>query len=176
METTDPIKQLTARIEALLFASPESVELDRICEFLGEGKETVSAVLLQIQKDCEKSDRGIRLIQTGTAYRFGVKLEYGETAAQFLNKRRFMLSPAAMEVLSIAAYNQPVTKTFISQIRGISSSEVVESLVDKGILQENGKLDLPGQPMSYITTDKFLTIFGLTSLGELPALEQDDTP
>ena len=73
-----------------------------------------------------------------------------------------------METLAITAYDQPVTKTYISQIRGVSSGEVVEALVEKGLLAEDGKVDLPGRPMSYITTDRFLTVFGLSDISKLP--------
>ena len=81
------------------------------------------------------------------------------------------LSNAAMEALAIVAYNQPTTKTYVSQVRGVASSEVIESLVDKDLLEPQGRLDLPGRPMSYGTTDKFLTVFGLESLDALPSRE-----
>ena len=116
-----------------------------------------------------REESGLSLIEKNGNYTVGTKIILGEAVARFLKSRKSpYLSPAALEVLSIAAYNAPVTKTYIAQIRGIPSSEIVESLVEKNLLRENGKLDLPGRPMSYVT---FLAVFGLDSLDDLPLPE-----
>jgi segregation and condensation protein B len=168
---------LSAVLEAILFASSQPVEISRLSAFLELPEGELLKALRELSEAMFNDDRGISLINLDKEKRWQLvtKLQFGIIVASFLeNKRTALLSSAAMEVLAIAAYNQPVTKTFISQIRGVSSSEIVENLVEKGILKENGKLDLPGQPMSYITTDKFLTVFGLSSLDELPSQLKED--
>lgn len=164
---------LTAVLEAILFASSQPVETSHLSNFLERTEEEINNSLQALSETLLTEDRGISLLRKQNRWQFVTKLQLGIIVSTFLeNKRSALLSPAAMEVLSITAYNQPVTKTFISQIRGVASSEIVENLVEKRILEENGRLDLPGRPMSYVTTDKFLTIFGLTSLDELPTQEE----
>lgn len=160
--------ELLAVLEAILFASDEPVPLERLTQTLDLPAEEIERALLQIQERCAAPEHGIELIRKGDRFRFITKQTLGQTIAQYLSTRRANLSNAAMETLAIAAYNQPVTKTYISQIRGVTSSEIVETLVEKGLLTENGKTDLPGRPMSYVTTDKFLTVFNLDSLDDLP--------
>lgn len=168
------MKNITALIEGILFASAEPVSSEQLSQFLGIEEDEILAELIALQKQYEHDYHGFRLIRHDKDFRFSTKPEYGEDVALFLAKKRPQLSNAALEVLSIAAYNQPVTKPYISQIRGVSSSEVVEALEEKGLLQEDGRLDLPGRPMSYVTTDKFLTVFGLDSLADLPPLNPQD--
>ncbi|MBQ6171980.1 MAG: SMC-Scp complex subunit ScpB [Clostridia bacterium] len=170
---------LTAAISAILFASTAPVETAKLASSLDISAEKVKEAVKEIEKSLEKTDLGIRVKEVDGRYTLSTKPEYGETVAAYLDSRRAaFLSNAALEALAITAYNQPVTKAYISQVRGVYSAEVVESLVDKGLLQEAGRLDLPGRPMSYITTDKFLTVFGLDSIEDLPereALSSDDT-
>lgn len=160
--------ELLAVLEAILFASDEPVPIDRLAQTLDLPCEQAEQALLSLQQNCKANSRGVELVRKGDRFRFITKREHGQIVAQYLSTRRSNLSNAAMETLAIAAYNQPVTKTYISQIRGVTSSEIVETLVEKGLLTENGKTDLPGRPMSYITTDKFLTVFNLDSLDDLP--------
>lgn len=165
----------TAMVEACLFASPSYVTAAKLAEFLECSEEEIlaSADELAIRYDRESS--GLCLINKEGSLTITTKAMLGEAVAYFLQTRRFgILSNAAYEVLAIAAYNQPVTKTYISQIRGIASSEIVESLVEKGLLRESGRIDLPGRPMGYVTTEKFLTVFNLDSLDSLPVPEEFD--
>ena len=168
------MKNITALIEGILFAATEPVGAEQLSAFLGIDEEEILTELIALQKTYEKDHHGFRLVRHEKEFRFSTKPEYGEDVALFLAKKRPQLSNAALEVLSIAAYNQPVTKPYISQIRGIASSEIVEALEEKGLLQEDGRLDLPGRPMSYVTTDKFLTVFGLDSLADMPPLNPED--
>ena len=168
------MKNLTALIEGILFASTEPVSSEALSAFFGIDEEEILTELIALQKTYEKDHHGFRLVRHEKDFRFSTKPDLGEDIALFLAKKRPQLSNAALEVLAIAAYNQPVTKPYISQIRGVSSAEVVDALEEKGLLQEDGRLDLPGRPMSYVTTDKFLTIFGLDSLGSLPSLNPED--
>ncbi len=159
---------LRAVVEAVLYASGAPVELSRLEGVLNVPKKELLAVLDEIKEEYEDERHGFELVRTGDNFRFVTKLSLGQTVASYLATRKTNLSNAAMETLAIAAYNQPVTKTYISQIRGVSSGEVVEALVEKGLLAEDGKTDLPGRPMSYVTTDRFLTVFGLSDISELP--------
>lgn len=161
-------KELAPVIEAILYASGAPVELHRLEDVLEVPKETILEALGRIKEEYDKPTHGFELIRTGDNFRFVTKKDLGQIVASYLATRKANLSNAAMEVLAITAYNQPITKTYISQIRGVSSGEVVEALVEKGLLEEDGKLDLPGRPMSYVTTDRFLTVFGLSDLKDLP--------
>lgn len=167
--TLDKNLSLTAAMSAIIFASTVPVEVTKLAAHFEVTAEDIMSAAQKIKEQFDNADCGIRLRETDGKYSFSTKPEYGESTAAFLDQRRAaFLSNAALETLAIAAYNQPVTKTYISQVRGVSSAEVVESLVDKGLLEEAGRLDLPGHPMSYTTTDKFLTVFGLDSLDSLP--------
>lgn len=162
------IQFLTAAVEAVLYASPTPVDPDRLAAVIGVDKEELLTVFDKIFGDCMNENRGIELLCKNGMFMFATKKDFGQIVSGYLASRRPGLSSAAMEVLAIAAYNQPVTKTYISQIRGVSSSEIVESLVEKGLLAEDGKFDVPGKPMGYVTTEKFLAVFNLDSLDDLP--------
>lgn len=161
-------KDLRPVVEAILYASGAPVELTRLEGTLDAPRKVLLEVLDEIKEEYADDRHGFELVRTGDNFRFVTKLALGQTVSTYLATRKTNLSNAAMETLAITAYNQPVTKTYISQIRGVSSGEVVEALVEKGLLAEDGKVDLPGRPMSYITTDRFLTVFGLSDISELP--------
>ncbi len=161
-------KDLRPVVEAILYASGAPVEISRLEGTLDAPRKVLLEVLDEIKEEYADERHGFELIRTGDNFRFVTKLALGQTVSTYLATRKTNLSNAAMETLAITAYNQPVTKTYISQIRGVSSGEVVEALVEKGLLAEDGKVDLPGRPMSYITTDRFLTVFGLSDISELP--------
>lgn len=161
-------KDLRPVVEAILYASGAPVELARLEGTLDAPRKVLLEVLDEIKEEYADEHHGFELVRTGDNFRFVTKLALGQTVSTYLATRKTNLSNAAMETLAITAYNQPVTKTYISQIRGVSSGEVVEALVEKGLLAEDGKVDLPGRPMSYITTDRFLTVFGLSDISELP--------
>ncbi len=168
------MKNITALLEGILFSSTEPINTEQLSLFLGIEEQEILTELIALQHTYEKDHHGFRLVRHENDFRFSTKPEYGEDIALFLAKKRPQLSNAALEVLSIAAYNQPVTKPYISQIRGVASSEIVEALEEKGLLKEDGRLDLPGRPMSYVTTDKFLTVFGLDSLADMPPLNPEE--
>ena len=161
-------KDLRPVVEAILYASGAPVEISRLEGTLDAPRKVLLEVLDEIKEEYADERHGFELIRTGDNFRFVTKLALGQTVSTYLATRKTNLSNAAMETLAITAYNQPVTKTYISQIRGVSSGEVVEALVEKGLLAEDGKVDLPGRPMSYVTTDRFLTVFGLSDISELP--------
>lgn len=166
------IQKLSAVVEAILFAGGEPVELDRICEAADAVvSEVQEAIKLLEEKYSENS--GIELLKLNDSYQLATKQEFAPYIKSALEiKRSSALSPAAMETLTIVAYNQPVTKGFVESVRGVDSSGVVNSLVEKGLLAEAGRLDLPGRPIAYMTTDNFLRAFKLSSLDDLPPLPE----
>ena len=121
-------------------------------------------------------ERGIVLLQLEDRWQLSTKNEFGEQVKKMLDTRRNTpLSPAALEVLAIIAYNQPVSRSFIDQVRGVDSGSPVQTLLARGLVEEAGRLDLPGRPISFVTTDTFLRCFGLASMEDLPPLhEQED--
>lgn len=160
-------------VEAILFSSGEPVECGRLCEATGLIK---SEIMLIIDALCEKYDdksSGIELLRLNDSFQLATKKEYSGYIKSALEiKKNTALSPAAMETLTIIAYNQPVTKSFVENVRGVDSSGVVNSLVEKGLLAEAGRLDLPGRPIAYKTTDNFLRSFRLSSLNDLPPVPE----
>lgn len=169
------IKKLQASIEAILFAHAEPLSTFKLAELLEVEQETVERLMLSIRDACEDDGRGIQLIQLEGAWQFATKGEYGDVVKKALdNRRNTPLTPAALEVLAIIAYNQPVSRSFIEQVRGVDSSSTVANLVEKGLIAEAGRLDLPGKPVAFRTTDGFLRSFGLHSLSELPPLHSDE--
>lgn len=162
-------------IEALLFASGEPISLDRLSEASGIEPETVSKLIDQLERRYNVSDSAIRVLRLENSYQLATREEYAPYIKRAMeNKRQARLSPAALEVLAVVAYNQPVTKAFVEQVRGTDSSGVINTLVDRELLYEAGRLELPGRPITYKTTDNFLRCFKLESLAQLPSLPDED--
>ena len=169
------IKEYQAVIEAVLFASGEPVSVDRLAGILELDKPTVLKLAQSLQERLEQKDSGVCLLRIDNQFQMASKPEYGDIIRKVMDMRRNVpLSPAAMEVLSIVAYNQPVTKAFIEQIRGVDCSGVLQSLTVKELVEEKGRLELPGRPLLYGTTDNFLRCFQLSSLEELPPLPEKE--
>lgn len=158
---------------ALLFASGEPVSAGRLASVMETEEETLRAMLELLRIKLDDEDFPLQLLCLSGEYQLCTRQQYTPQIKQLLNDRRNVpLTPAALEVLAAVAYNQPVTKGYIEQVRGVDSSGVVASLVEKGLLEEAGRLDLPGRPIAYATTAHFLRTFGLSSLDELPVEEQ----
>ncbi|OJU09553.1 MAG: SMC-Scp complex subunit ScpB [Clostridiales bacterium 43-6] len=176
------ISKLKSIIEAIIFASGEPLSLERISEILKIEKTDTQKLCDMLAKEYEDRQSGIKLIRLENSYQFCTKPEYFDFVKATLDIRRNApLSPAAFEVLAVIAYNQPVTKSFIEQVRGVDCSGVLNSLSEKGLIEEKGRLDLPGRPLIYGTTTDFLRCFSIKSLSELPPLpdkeqaEEDDS-
>lgn len=176
-------EQIRAACEAILFASGEPVEAVRIAEALELDTEVVAGALWELSRSLDERQSGICLLKLGSKYQLCSRVEYAQHVRSVLDiKKNTPLSPAAFEVLAVVAYNQPVTKAYIEQIRGVDCSGVISTLCQRGLLEEKGRLDLPGRPLLYGTTPDFLRCFCLTSLADLPELpekpeidvEQDD--
>ena len=165
------INQYKARIEAVLFASGEPVSAVRLAELLEIEEETVYQVVTMMKDDYDAEERGILLVELGESFQLATKDRYAGLVRSALEIRRNTpLSQAAMEVLSIIAYNQPVTKSFVEQVRGVESGQIVNNLAEKGLVEEAGRLEVPGRPISSRTTLQFLRCFGISSLEQLPPL------
>ena len=166
-------EEMRSVIEAVLFASGEPLELTRIAEALELDEETVKSALFEIGAQLDNIKSGICLLKLGNRYQLCSRVEYAPYIRAVLDlKRNIPLSNAALEVLAVVAYNQPVTKAYIEQVRGVDCSGVVTTLCQKGLLEERGRLDLPGRPLLYGTTPNFLRCFCLTSLADLPELPE----
>lgn len=163
--------QMQSLTEAILFASGEPLEIARIAEALETDIETTQLILSNYAKALDERQSGLCLLKLDERYQLCTRLEYAEKIRSVLEiKRNMPLSQAAFEVLAVVAYNQPVTKSYIEQIRGVDCSGVLSTLSVKGLIEEKGRLDLPGRPLLYGTTPEFLRCFCLSSLIELPNL------
>lgn len=169
------LNEKAAAVEAILFASGEPVDETRVAESANLEKSDVAAIIKILNDRYDDCSSALNIIHLGNKYQMCTKKEYAEYIKSAMeSKKQTPLSNAAMEALTVVAYNQPVTKGFVENVRGIDSSSVINSLVDKGLLEEDGRLNVPGRPVAYKTTDNFLRCFGLSSLDDLPPLVRDD--
>lgn len=168
-------KQLQATLEAVLFAVGEPIEISRLAQSLEIDEETLALSLKNLAASLEERDSGLCLLRLDDKYQLCTKSDFATDIRKVLEvKKNAPLSNAAFEVLAIIAYNQPVTKSFVEQIRGVDCSGVMASLCQKSLIEEKGRLDLPGRPLIYGTTPEFLRCFCISSLDELPSLPSDD--
>jgi len=158
-------------IEAILFASGESVEKARLSLCLGITEEHTEELISELAALYSEEERGIRILNLGDKVQMCSAPEYREHINRTLEARKApMLSRSALEVLAIVAYYQPVTRAYIDAVRGVDSSYTVGSLAEKGLIAVTGKLEAPGRPSLYSTTENFLRVMDISSLDELPAL------
>ncbi len=169
---------IPAAIEAILFASGASVETSRIAQALDITEEEAARHIAALAEDYNNAQRGITIIRLKNSYQMVARKEYAPQIRTVMDLRRNTpLSQAALEVLAVVAYNQPVTKAFVEQVRGVDCSGVIGSLTAKDLIEEKGRLELPGRPLLYGTTENFLRCFNISSLEELPPLpESEDEP
>ena len=169
-------QELMPMLEAVLFAMGEPIEIERLCVALDLDETVVSDVLAKLQEKYEKDEHGICLLKLDNKYQICTKQKYADNIRNVIEvKKNAPLSQAAFEVLAIIAYNQPVTKAFVEQIRGVDCSGVISSLCQKSLIEERGRLDLPGRPLIYGTTAEFLRCFCISSLDELPPLPDNSS-
>lgn len=165
---------ILASLEAMLFAAGDPVEPEKLADVLDIDIENVIKMLGHLEALYDENQRGLRLIRIDGKYQLCTREEYADEVKGLLEiKKNTPLSQAAFEVLAIVAYNKSVTKSFIEQIRGVDCSGSIANLVQKGLIEEKGRLDLPGRPLVYGTTDRFLRCFSLNSLDDLPDLPDD---
>lgn len=168
------LRDIEAAIEGILFASGEPVSAERLCRTLELDRAAVESVASRLADHYSYERRGIRLRKLEGAYQLCSAPECAEWIRKALEVRKpAQLSPPALEVLTIVAYFQPVTRAYIDQVRGVDSSYTVGLLAERGLIEENGRLAVPGRPLLYRTTRNFLRVFNLASLDELPPLPDD---
>ncbi|MBQ8077013.1 MAG: SMC-Scp complex subunit ScpB [Eubacterium sp.] len=159
----------------MLFAAGDPVEGTKLAEVLEIDLETVTKMLGYLAAMYDERDSGLMIIKIDNKYQLCTREKYSEEVRKLLEiKKNTPLSNAAFEVLAIVAYNKTVTRAFIEQVRGVDCSGPVSSLVQKGLIEEKGRLDLPGRPLIYGTTDRFLRCFSLNSLEDLPDLPRTE--
>lgn len=171
-QNLEPIKNVESCIEAVVFAAGYPVPYQKLAEVTGLGVREVKTLAARIAKRYEKDDHGFMLLCFKDSCQFCTKEQYGPYVREALGIRRGgNLSASSMEVLAVVAYNQPVTRAFVDAVRGVDSNYAMNSLIDKELIAATGRLDAPGRPMLYGTTEKFLRVFGLHTLDDLPETE-----
>ena len=163
--------QLESTLEAVLFAAGDAVSIDRLCEVLELPRETVLEAARELSSRYDFEQRGLMLRRIADKLQLCSRPMYAEAVRRVTETRKnASLSPAALEVLTIIAYRQPVTRAFIDQLRGVDSGGTLAGLAEKQLIEEAGRLEVPGRPILYRTTGRFLQAFALESLDDLPAL------
>ena len=176
MDTTREMKEIEAAIEGILFASGEPVAVDRICLALDMDKPTVELVLQKLADYYSYERRGMRLVRMEDSYQLCSAPEYADDIRKVFEIRTpAKLSQPALEVPTIIAYYQPTTRAYVDQIRGVDSSYTVGLLLDRHLIEECGRLQVPGRPRLYRTTQTFLRAFHLNSLDDLPEMPGMET-
>lgn len=162
-------------LEGILFVvGDEGINLKNLCEIMNIDMDEAKELLLKLKESYESDERGIRISYLGDAFKLTTKEEHKEYYQKLVeNPDTNTLSPSSLEVLAIIAYNQPITRVEIDTMRGVSSNHIIRKLVAKGLIKEAGKSKMPGRPNLYRTTSEFLDCFGLSSLNELPELEEE---
>ena len=175
LESLD-IKELEAAVEGILFASGEPVHIERICIALELDRPTAEQVLQRLGDYYSYERRGIRLLRMEDSYQLCSSPDYADTIRRAFELRKTAkLSQPALEVLTIIAYYQPTTRAYVDQVRGVDSSYTMSLLLERGMIEECGRLQVPGRPHLYRTTKKFLRDFHLGSLDELPEMPGVET-
>ncbi len=169
------ISTLESIIESLIFSYGDALSLDKICEILELDKKTARNLMKNFMDNYNQADKGIIIREINEKYQMCSNPKYFEYVSKLYQiRQKQALSQAAYEVLSIIAYNQPITKAKIEQIRGVNSDSAVTRLMERNLIKEAGKLDVPGRPRLYETTDEFLKCFGFKSIRDLPMLDIQD--
>ena len=163
------IRRLEGVIEAILFTMGDSVELLKIADAIGHDEDTTRKIVHQMMDKYETEDRGVRIIELENAFQMCTKKEMYEYLIRVAKQpKKYVLTDVLLETLSIVAYKQPVTKLEIEKIRGVKCDHAVNKLVEYGLIEEVGRLDAPGRPLLFGTTEDFLRSFGVSSVTELP--------
>lgn len=164
-------KKYEAVVEAILFTMGESVELERIAKTLELDTEQTKKIIERLMKRYEKENVGVKIMELDGSYQMCTKGEMYEYLIRIAKQpKKHVLTDVLLETLSIIAYKQPITKAEIEKIRGVSSDHAVNKLVEYGLVCELGRLDAPGRPLLFGTTEEFLRSFGVQSIDELPVL------
>lgn len=168
------IQELQAILEAVLFTVGQSVELSQLARAIDHDEETTKKLVHYLMDKYEAEKRGMKIIELENKFQMCTKPEYYENLIKVaVAPKKHVLTDVLLETLSIIAYKQPITKIEVEKIRGVKSDHAVNKLVDYGLVQEVGRLDAPGRPILFSTTEEFLRRFGVGSTDHLPALKQE---
>lgn len=168
------LEKTEAAIEAVLFTMGDSVEVSKLAAAIEHDVDTTKKIVHNMMDKYEAADRGIKIIELEDAFQMCTKQEYYDNLIKVaIQPRKYALTDVLLETLSIIAYKQPITKMEIEKIRGVSSDHAVNKLVEYGLAKELGRLDAPGRPMLFGTTEEFLRVFGVQSIEELPVISED---
>ncbi len=168
------IKELEAVIEAILFTMGEAVEVERIAAAVEHDEDTIRRLIRNMMTRYEEGDRGIRIIELDGSFQLCTKPEMYEYLIKVAHvPKKHVLTDVMLETLSIIAYKQPITRLEIEKIRGVKCDHAVNKLIEYNLICEAGRLDAPGRPLLFATTEEFLRCFGIESLEELPILNQE---
>lgn len=164
--------ELAGVIEGILFGAGDGVSMSELCQCLDKSVAEVQFAMEILKQDYQSKARGIRLVQTKDTYQLSTKPEYYAYIKEITRQQeKTGLSRAALETLAIIAYRQPVTRLAVDELRGVSSSSAIQRLLDRGLICDGGRLEAPGRPILYKTTNAFLKTMGLSSLKEMPEFE-----
>ncbi len=165
-------------LEGILFVvGDEGITLNQICNILEIEMEDAKNLLMELKRSYDVDNRGVRISYLGDAFKLTTKKEHKEYYQKLIeNPENNTLSQAALETLAIIAYNQPITRVEIDEMRGVSNVHILRKLVAKGLVKEAGKSTMPGRPNLYATTSEFLDYFGLSSISDLPTIIKDEEP
>jgi len=167
-------KKAEAIIEAVLFAMGDSVEMSKLVHVLEMEPQQIRNIIDEMNHKYQKEERGISIIELEDSYQLCTKPELYEYLIKVAKApRKYVMSDTLLETLSIVAYKQPVTRLEVEKIRGVSCDHAINRLLEFNLIQELGRLDAPGRPLLFGTTEEFLRTFGVKSLGDLPTLNQE---
>lgn len=169
------IEKIERIVEGILFAMGESVSVEALSSSLGEAPVQIEQALMALQEKWDREERGFRLVKLDDSYQMCTSKDVYEYLIRIAKQpKKYAMTDVLLETLSIIAYKQPITKAEIERIRGVSSDHAVNRLVEYGLCEEIGRLDAPGRPMLFGTTEEFLRSFGVASLEDLPSLAPDE--
>lgn len=168
------IQKIEAAIEAILFTMGDSVELEKIAMAVGHDNKTTKKIIHKMMDKYESSNRGIKICELENSYQMCTKQDMYEYLIKVASQpKKHILTDVLLETLSIVAYKQPVTKTEIEKIRGVKCDHAINKLVEYNLISELGRLDAPGRPLLFGTTEEFLRQFGITSIEDLPEINAE---
>lgn len=168
---------ICAILESILFSSGSAISMEQVSKTLDMDKKELEEITEHLIEKFEQKESGIRIIRVNGKYQMCSKYEYSEFIKKFMNIKPDTLSPPSIEVLAIIAYHQPVTKAFVESVRGVNCREIINNLVSKSLIEEKGRLNIPGNPIIYGTTENFLICLGIPSLDMLPIIpNKKETP
>ncbi|GAA3173697.1 SMC-Scp complex subunit ScpB [Fructilactobacillus sanfranciscensis] len=167
---------LIKKIEALIYISGDlGVSVKELEKLIDAPKAAIRENLIKLQEEYQKYDSALEIIQNGDTFQLVTKIEYNDLIQKYIKTDENLLSQAALETLTIIAYKQPLTRVMVDDVRGINSSVSIRNLLNLGLIKESGKVDEPGMPSLYRTTDLFLKAFGLNNIKQLPELNESES-